>query len=184
MRTQNWYRGEVAPKQQHSWTLADRQKIYTMRVKQNLPINDILDLLGVGITRIKLFNQIRISRAVFARKCFRCRKPVHSRRPLGSLLACKQCKQKLSEYKKEMRRKYLKRGICGVCWERKVVPGFTACRKCISIAHRRRYIKGICGKCGKHSIYKSSVALCLNCLKSNKKYSQLYRARLREKVHG
>jgi hypothetical protein len=180
-RRPQWYHEEIATVKNKAWTDSERKQIFNMRVVQGMGIDEILDHFQNRISRVMLFNQIRLARKIMAKRCYRCGTPIPKKSQKPGLLTCNSCRVALSEYKKLMRREYLARKVCGVCWERKAIPGHTACRQCIALMHRRRNKKGLCCKCGEKPIDKeNSITLCSGCLEVNRKYARSYTPRKRK----
>jgi len=188
----DWYLDPryIRQPQNTHWSAADRELIHEMRVVREVPIDQIMQAmaqrLGVSlasnlVTRTKIHNQIRISRAVVKGLCHRCRRKLHpedlmANENRGDQKLCVHCIQSDSLYKSTRRNKAIKRGLCGVCQRRKVLRGRTECKICLSYVQRIRILKGLCGSCGKHPINKSrSKALCNRCLTESNKRGREYR---------
>lgn len=188
------------PYRQFKWTEKERRQLYEMRVvkemsitaiqryfrkKYNIPYNSKRD----QFTTIRLYNQIRMARAVMEKECHHCRRKLRKKDlerykknkrngRSDDLKLCINCYNDHEEYKKERRDNALKNGVCPACMKRKVARGYTTCRKCVSLSQRKRYVNNTCGSCGKHPINKKrSHSLCTKCLEKNRYYSQRYRDR-------
>ena len=202
---QVWYMDEkvIKQKRQFRWTLEERTTLYDLRVKKNKSIAEIQKYfrkknripLYLGpddpndkFSRTRLHNQIRMVRSAFAGLCHKCRSPLTKAdlrrlnrrdREDPSMGLCLECTTEVSDYKKERRDSALKLGLCPICVTDKVVKGHTMCKGCLSASHRRRYVKGLCGKCGEKPLSKKSIALCDDCLEENRTASKLYRRKKR-----
>jgi len=173
-----WYLKEVRPTTTFTWTPEMRVAVYTMRVKDELPIDEIRAhverMIGRRPNRTRIHNLVRMMRKNMAKKCHRCGKPLPgSKKPVGSWLVCKTCRKEHSEYKKACREKHLNQGLCGICGEHPRVNGFRSCRRCLSETYRRRINEGLCGYCGKRPRAKGSIAMCGVCLELDRIKSQI-----------
>lgn len=201
LRRKPWYTDkEVIPsKKKFKWTLDERAILYKLRVENNMSItaiqkffrekNNIPIFLGEEDTsdkysRTRLHNQIRIIRGSFRGLCYRCRKLLtkqdrarinKNKKEDPSFGLCLSCSEEVSKYKKIRRKDVLKIGLCSICVSNKVVKGHTMCQSCLSSSHRRRYIAGICGRCGDKPLAKNSISLCEDCLETNRILSARYR---------
>lgn len=172
-----WYLNQVKPLQNYPWTDREKLAIFALRDEENLPVRRVAKIFGV--TKIQIYNITRLIRRSKNSECFCCGNPLtikEKRKQKNKLIrSCDSCKKKKRIYKKKRRIKFLKKGICPYCEKRKCAPKRKGCIQCISATHRRRYIKGICGQCGKRPIAKESVALCTICLGINKKRASIRR---------
>lgn len=167
----NWYLKDVKEKEKRDWTIKEMKTIYTLRNSHDIAPIKIARMFDATITQIH--NVTRLARKAYKRKCFICGHDLSKtdlKKYKGKFLkACTKCRKKQTEYKKEIRERFLKNGKCGYCGKREVIPGHTACKKCISASYRRRYKKMICGRCGKNPICtERSIALCETCLDKQK----------------
>lgn len=187
-----WYLDpeEIRQYRNTRWSPEDRKLIHRLRVREERPIEDIIQVmarrLGVHpasqyVTRTKIHNQVRISRAAMKGLCIQCRRElrpedIKANENRNDLKLCVRCMNERSNLKEILRTKAIKRGLCGVCHRRKVLRGRTECKKCLSYVQRMRILKGLCGSCGKHPINKSrSKALCNDCMETNNKRGREYR---------
>jgi len=169
------------------WNENEKNLIFSLR-KNNISIPEIINTLKkkMGkkfpvkkITKIRIYNSIRISRKRFKDCCFRCGKKLtiedkKSYREGSIEFLCLKCKKYVSEYKKELRRKAMKRGLCGTCQKNKALFGYAVCRFCLSATYRRRIKSGLCGICGLKPLSKDSISQCDKCLEKNRKQYHLY----------
>jgi hypothetical protein len=198
---QPWYMDVKVIKQKRlfRWTVEERALLYDLRIVKGKSIteiqklfrkkNNITSYLGPDdpsdkFSRTRLHNQIRMVRSAFAGLCHKCREPLTEDdlkrlnakdREDPSMGLCSKCSSEVSEYKKDRRAKALELGLCPICLSAKVIKGHTMCKGCLSASHRRRYIQGLCGKCGEKPLSKNSIALCDDCLEENRKNSREYR---------
>lgn len=177
-----WY-SKPPKKRNKDWKLEERQLIYDMR-HDGKPVAEIIEALGGEVTPTQVHNQARISKKSFAGKCFCCGEEltdedIETQKSGRILYLCKRCQKAATKYKKGLRKKALKLGLCGICGlktGRKALKGHTACSHCISATQRRRNAKGLCGNCGKNPIDKKrSVTLCATCLHKNAVYGVIRR---------
>jgi hypothetical protein len=171
MSRPSWYLDSVKEKKTHKWTTKEMSSIYTLRKELKIPSGKIAELFNVST--IQIYNVTRLVKKAYKNQCFICGhnlSKVDIKKYKNKFIkACSSCREKQMEYKRERRNKVLKKGLCGYCEKNEVIPGYTACTKCISATYRRRYVKKLCGRCGKHPIYKKrSRALCINCLEKKK----------------
>ncbi len=196
-----WYLDEkvIRTKRLFRWTLEERALLYDLRIKKGKSIAEIQKFFRIKnkipislgpddnsdkFSRTRLHNQIRMVRGAFEGLCHKCRKPLTKRdlkrinkkdREDPSMGLCSKCSSEQSEYKKNRRDAALVLGLCPVCLDNPVVKGHTMCKKCFSASHRRRYVKGLCGKCGEKPLSKNSISLCDDCLEENRLVSKKYR---------
>jgi len=166
-----WYLKDVKEKEKRDWTTQEVKMVYTLRKKHKLTPVDIAYMFGVSITQIH--NITRLATKAHKKRCFICGHELCQtdiKKHKGKYIkACSKCIKKQNEYKRKRRNEALKEGKCGYCGKYKVIPGYTSCKKCISATYRRRYTQNLCGRCGKHPIYKKrSIALCKQCLEKNR----------------
>ena len=171
-----WYLKRIKERTQRSWTEEEKLKIYTLRQKK-VPPSVIARRFRATITQI--YNITRMMNKAVNDKCFVCGKKfpieeVKSPRK-KAIRACESCKKKSIKYKRLRREKLNKKGLCGYCGRKKVVPGFKSCKDCISLTYRRRYIVNLCGRCGKHPIHKSSKTQCFTCKVKSRRASEANR---------
>jgi len=158
-----WYI-EGAPKLlNRHWSFKEKYFLYTLS-KQGLSTVDMIQKMGVSLTKRQVYNQIRMAKKAFQNKCHRCGEPVNVLS--GKLFQlCNTCKQDTGDYKKEKRLREIKKNICPICSERSALPKKTFCGECLSGTYRRRIAIGLCGFCGKTPINRErSVSLCTACL--------------------
>lgn len=198
---QSWYMDVNVIKQKRlfRWTVEERALLYDLRIVKGKSITEIQKFfrkknkipvyLGPDdpsdkFSRTRLHNQIRMVRSAFAGLCHKCREPLteddlkrlnSKDREDPSMGLCSKCNSELSEYKKDRRGKALELGLCPICLKDKVIKGHTMCKGCLSASHRRRYVLGLCGKCGEKPLSKNSIALCDDCLEENRKHAKEYR---------
>lgn len=188
------------PYKQFRWTEKERKQLYKMRVIDEMSITSIQRYFrkkyeipytskNDQFTTIRLYNQIRMARAVMENQCHHCRRKLRKKDlkryeknkrngRSDDLKLCIVCYENSEEYKKDRRERALKQGICPACLKRKVIKGRTTCKRCLSLSQRIRYVDNICGSCGKYPINKKrSSSLCTRCLEKNRHYSQGYRDR-------
>jgi hypothetical protein len=172
----DWYTTEITKKKNESWTLQDLILVYTMRVKNNMATDEIIEALkkrGKKADKISVYNLTRQSKKALLGKCFKCGEDLtpqemQSKKMGRILFLCTSCREEASQMKKKRRELFLKQGFCGVCGKRKALPGHTSCKKCLSSVNRRRIIQGICGTCGKNPIDSPrSIHQCSTCLEKN-----------------
>lgn len=201
---QPWYTDVKVIKQKRlfRWTFEERALLYDLRVKKGKSIaeiqkifrkkNHISEFMGPDdpndkFSRTRLHNQIRMVRSAFAGLCHKCRQPLtkddmkrlnSKEREDPSMGLCSKCNSEVSNYKKDRRGKALELGLCPVCLDDKVVKGHTMCKACLSASHRRRYVQGLCGRCGEKPLSKNSIAFCDDCLEENRIASKKYRQKL------
>lgn len=172
----SWYHSKPPKKKNKDWKREEQQLVYDMR-RDGKPVIDIIKTLGNNVTPTQVHNQARMVKKAFAGKCFRCGndlidEDLETRKVNRTLHLCKRCQKTVKNYKRKLRKRALKFGLCGICMKRKVLKGHTACQHCISACQRRRIAQGLCGACGRNRIDKKrSVALCSTCLDKNAVYS-------------
>ena len=164
-----WYKN-VPEKVKKDWTSEERKNLLELN-RKGLSSDEIIEIMGGKLTKVQIYNQVRIAKKIHAKRCYQCGTPT-SRVSKTGLIICKNCVKKNGQYKKVLRKRALKHGLCGVCYKNKVIPGHTACRKCLSATHRRRIAKGLCCKCGRRKLDKSSTTLCKVCLTVNGQISR------------
>jgi hypothetical protein len=205
IKRKTWYldKKDLRPRTQFKWTFEERTMLYDLRVVKGMSIPEIQKYLrkinNVSVrlgpdnskdkfSRTRLHNQIRMAKGTVKGLCYRCRSRLTAKdlkrinlksKEDPSLGLCQSCADETSGYKKTRRENALQEGLCPICAKRKVDIGHTTCKKCLSASHRHRYIKGLCGKCGKKPIAKNSISLCRGCLKENKRSSKVYRHKKR-----
>jgi len=171
-----WYTADVAEKKNEDWSLQDRLLVYTLRVKENKPVDEVVEILknkGKKADKISVYNLTRQSRKALEGKCIKCGNDLTSqefisRKPGRILYLCTSCKKIVQKSKKERRDQFLEQGLCGSCGKTPHLPGITFCRKCLSAVNRRRLAKGLCGTCGKNPIDTTrSIHQCRHCLELN-----------------
>lgn len=177
MSRPTWY-AKVPVRKTRDWTDKERVQILTLR-KQGEGIQSISARFNTD--RVRIYNQIRLMRKAAQHRCFKCGKPLSeedlqlkkARRSRTRLIfACNECRKKFREYKIKNRKKALRKGLCGSCWDKPVVPGRTMCRNCISSTYRRRIMNGLCGICGKRPL--ETEVLCRPCADKMKKKRLAY----------
>lgn len=173
----DWYLEGVKKIERDQWTIGAIEQVYTLRNDYNEPAVKVADIFGVEVNQV--YNMTRLARRAHRKECFICGRKLSKKDMEISkkkfIKACTNCKEKAQEYKKERREAALEKGLCSYCEKEKVIPGKTSCKKCISATYRRRYKKGLCGRCGKSSIDENSNTLCHTCIKKSKKRAQTYR---------
>lgn len=200
MKRPRYYRYRAPKKRNLDWKREERLLAYTLRHK-GICTEDIQEyfkvLKGKSIKRTIVYNIVRIGKAELYDLCFRCRKPlvqddtVTKKKHRHGPILCMACKHEIVVYKRKMRNKFMKKGLCSVCGKKPPVQGKKSCVHCISATHRRRYEVGLCGACGKRPIaVNRSKVLCISCLNINKKRTLLYAQKKRmvldtlKKKHG
>jgi len=160
-----WYLNSVKPKENRTWPISDKFKVFNLRENQHKSSQEIATIMGVKVTQI--YNITRLVRKGKQCQCFCCghnlsdeELSVNSDR---FIKLCENCKEKQSQYKHNKRKTSLKHGLCGYCQKRPALPNKTGCIQCISASHRRRYKIGLCGVCGKNPIEANKISLCKVC---------------------
>jgi hypothetical protein len=175
-----WYLGKVPEKQNRSWTEGEKMKVYTMMTSAH-PAADIARKFKAST--IQIYNVVRLVRKGLKDECYMCGEPLTEKEITGNknrlVKACNKCKRKSVLYKKLLRKKAIKHGLCVYCLSRKAMPGHVSCRSCVSATHRRRYIKGLCGQCGERPIGKNKIALCDECAEKSKAKTTIYRQKIK-----
>ncbi len=182
-----WYLDpkHIRQKTRHSWTDIERKGIYFLRIA-GVPVKEVIRIMKLDVGKIPVNNiyqqQVRLRKG----KCS-CGKKLTQKeieqQKNNIFIKCTACLEKNSIFKKELRRKYLEQGLCGICGQNKVLPGHTTCKLCLSADYRRSYVKGLCGKCHVNPINKKrSKALCNSCLDLNKRH--VYGLRHGNKKHA
>jgi hypothetical protein len=180
-----WYRDVnfVRPKVRHSWTDNERGKIYTLRMA-GVSVDDIIIIMKLKTGRIPVYNLLREIRSVKKGRCSCGRKLTQreiDKQKDNVHIRCTKCLKANSDLKKKLRKKYLRKGLCGICGKRKKMKGYTTCKLCLSADYRRSYVQGLCGKCHTNPIdEKRSRSLCHTCLDHNKRHIKHYRRKLQE----
>jgi len=110
-----WYLKDVREKSSFNWTPEMRVAVYTMRVNYEMPIDEIRTQVGQMIGKIpnrsRIHNLVRMMRKCMTKKCHRCGKPLPgSKKPAGTWLVCKKCREEHSALKKKIRRERIERG--------------------------------------------------------------------------
>jgi len=167
-----WYLTEIKEKENKSWTDKERRTVLNLREKLQLSAGEIADVMEV--TKIQVYNVTRLERKILKGCCYHCGRKLSEEEKKKfknrTFILCLKCLRTLREYKRNLRVEALEKGLCGQCMRRKIVEGKTACKKCMSATHRRRYTKGLCGHCGKRPINKQrSISLCTKCLNKQKR---------------
>lgn len=168
MRTKpEWYWNSVKERENRLWTSFERMHILKLREQKRLSIPLIANRMKASTNQIN--NQLRIFRKAMALRCRQCGNPLEEERKNIVIsehksTLCKKCEKEQLEYKRILRTGALKKGLCGYCMVRKVIPGTCACRKCLSATYRRRRLEKQCIKCGNPS---PDRAFCPACSKEN-----------------
>lgn len=165
-----WYLQAVKERENRMWTKDERIQIFKLREKKRLAIPVIADRMKASVIQIN--NQLRIFRKAVDLRCRQCGSPLGDEEKSFIVTEqkstlCPVCKKAQFEHKHYLREKALKKGLCGYCQERKVVPGTCACRKCLSATYRRRRKEDLCGRCGKPS---KKQVFCSHCIKVNREH--------------
>jgi transposase len=209
-----WYLKDVREKQNRDWTEKEKIRVYTLRDDMkareiakmfNTTINQVYNITRIvkknlndqcyhcgGSLEADLKRQIeKRAYQIFLNRgsqpsdpqedWIRAEKEIRSQDLKG---ICSVCKEKEVEYKRNLRERALKIGLCGYCHQRKVVEGKKACKQCLSATHRRRKKIGLCGACGKRPVVHKGGALCSKCLKANNIKTFLYRQRKKNESHA
>jgi hypothetical protein len=168
----------IRKKTRHTWTNSERKEIYTLRIK-GLSIDAIIQKLKLkNLSRIPVYNVIRDETNLRKGKCS-CGAILtakeKSKQEKNVSIKCNTCLKKNSIFKKNLRREYLRKHLCGICGKRKTMPGYTTCRLCLSPDYRRSYAQGLCGRCHTKPISKHSKSFCDSCLEINRKKTRKYR---------
>jgi len=177
-----WYH-QPKKKQNNEWNMTEKSIILTCR-QNNMSTDEIILELqryarkmrkDIKLTRTIIHNQVRMMRRTARGRCYRCghrvTKKAQEKRKQPLCLSCRKAE---NEYKEERRNEALKKGLCGYCMKRPVVPGTTACKLHLSSTYRRRIAEGICGICGKRKISKKSKSQCDSCLELDRLNGLLY----------
>ena len=183
MERPEWYLDikQIKEIENHNWTSTEMRQVYTLRKTYKLSAKKIADRFGIRVTQV--YNTTRLVKRSYNKECFMCGHKL-SEEDIGKnkgkfIKACTKCKSESLTYKKERREEFLSKGLCGCCETEKVIPGQTSCKKCISATYRRRYLKNLCGRCGKHPITSESTTLCFFCTEKNKKRSKKNRDKVK-----
>jgi hypothetical protein len=170
-----WYIKNVQSKIRHSWTIAEKEKIYTLRVA-GTPVDDIIRIMKLKVGRIPIYNILRVQ---FNQKRGQCScgtklTPEEIKKQQNhASMKCSSCLEKIKELRKNLRIKYNEKGLCIECGKRRAISGHKKCQRCISIDYRRSCSKGFCGRCHVNPINKDrSISLCNDCLDHNKGYKK------------
>lgn len=173
---QAWYLEEVSKKKNREWTTSEKMSIFTMRLN-NHSASEIASKYRASISQV--YNVVRLVRKGLKNECYMCGEPLTKKELLANkksfIKACTKCKRKASDYKKDIRKKAEDAHLCIYCTERPAIPGHKSCPNCISLTHRRRYAKGLCGQCGKKPIGKNKLALCEPCAKETRIKASIHR---------
>jgi hypothetical protein len=194
-----WYTDKkvLRKPKQYRWSDSDRAILFHLRVEKKMTIVSIQryfkkrDHLPINSSNDKysttrLYNQIRMAKAVMNGLCHRCRIKLtkkdlerYDKNKRGGrssdLKLCLKCFKETQEYKDQRRQEAIDNGICPDCMKRKIIEGKSKCRRCLSWTQRSRNIQNLCSKCGKRPLSKKSITFCDHCLKINKKNSKEYR---------
>jgi len=164
----SWYLSKVKEKENKDWTTPEMVRVYTLRVNDQVPVKEVAEMLKV--TDCQVHNVTRIMRKAVRGFCYKCgnkltEKELISKKPDRIIHLCFKCREKVLEYKRNRREKFIEYGLCGYCGKRKKLPGKDSCQLCISATHRRRERAGLCGYCGKNPIRPGhpNGALCSIC---------------------
>jgi len=171
-----WYLNDVKPKRNIVWTQKLRKEIYTLR--KELPAREVAKKLN--LTVIQIYNATRMYKRGLKSECFCCGNPLTKKEKAASrkrIKACFKCKKKAKEYKDSLRKKAKQKGICVYCLDRPARKGHNSCRRCVSATHRRRYLQGLCGQCGKKPINYPDESVCPSCAKKNRERAAEIRKR-------
>jgi len=169
-----WYLKKVRPKVNKTWT--DSEKLNVFLSSQDRPSSEVADLFGITLHQV--YNTNRLVKKGLKKRCYICGGPLNKAElgaSQGLIKACTKCKKASTTYKRGLRKRALKKGLCGYCQEKPVISGQTACVSCVSATHRRRYNQGLCGTCGKRPISKNHIALCEVCAHEFKMKARLKR---------
>jgi hypothetical protein len=171
-----WYLTGIRKKKNETWTHEDRLKVYTLRVKENRPVKEVIGIfkrMGKKVNKTAIHNLTRQARGIILGKCYKCREDLtfedlSSSRQGKILFLCKRCQKEIKKSKKKRRKEFLKNGLCGLCGKNPRIHDRTTCQSCLSITNRRRIQQGLCGTCGRHPIDKTrSIQQCSSCLEEN-----------------
>jgi len=186
----SWYRDSKQVRQTVNarWTYELRMFLFNEVIKKERPLSevrsDLAKMMKISphsylLSKYRLYNQIRLAKRMPGAlsefgKCRDCNhllelEEVERYYRDSGLYLCTPCKEKQKRYKSKRRKEAIDKGICPVCYKRKLFMGYKTCKSCLSATHRRRILKGLCGACGKHKLSKKSAALCDSCLKKNRK---------------
>lgn len=180
MERPEWYLNNVKPLQNRKWTPKDRT--YLVNLRKKLPAAEVARRMG--ITLVQVYNESRLAKRKAHNQCFMCGEKLKKKDiGKGYLNLCPECKEKKKKYRKKRRVLAVKKKICIYCEKRKAIPGKHSCRKCISATHRRRYINGLCGACGKHPIRKPGAAFCEICARNNRTKIRIHRKLMKAQVN-
>lgn len=164
-----WY---VTPPKKHNriWTDQEGAIALWLRDQGRLAVQEIATMLRA--TKVQVYNLIRMQRRLVAGTCYKCSKPLSAKDLLigrrQKRKICRHCRQATSDYKQELRKKALKKGLCGYCHTKPVVKGKKACKECLSATYRRAVFgENICGRC-RQAPPKEGFRLCPKCLKINR----------------
>lgn len=175
-----WYvdSKKIKPKEYHSWTKQEISSVYTMRLGGE-SVDGIIAKLHLQVNRTRVYNVLRLAKKKLQQRCHQCGHKLKKSEIFEQLNVtyprCKTCCEENSQYKQKKWRSNIKKHLCGYCGKNHVIPGHKSCKMCLSATHRRRYVMGLCGKCGKSPISKRSKALCDLCLEGNRVSSAAYR---------
>jgi len=169
----------VKPIENFVWTEERLKQTWDMKINQGRSSLDIAKTLHISKTRVHNAMR-RMYRRMYA-QCVQCGDPLSEdlRDSLGNRMTsirCPKCNQAKRDLQHELRERARAMELCGVCHVRPALKGRTACKACISAAHRRRNKKGLCGHCGERPIRKKGKALCIECTVKMRKDAQLRRA--------
>jgi transposase len=173
---QAWYLGKVSEKKNREWTTSEKMAVFTLRIR-NYSATEIASRYRASISQI--YNVVRLVRKGLKNECYMCGNPLTEKELLTNkkhfIKACEKCKSKALKYKKEIRKEAEKAHLCVYCRIKPAIIGHKSCPDCISLTHRRRYVKGLCGQCGKKPIGKNKLALCEPCAKEIRIKASIYR---------
>jgi transposase-like protein len=184
-----WYLGKVPEKRNRLWTENEKMRVFTMKTQEDYSAAEIARKFKASV--IQIYNVVRLVKKGLKNECYMCgnsltEKEIHNNKN-RFIKACDECKEKSENYKKNLRKQAIKRGLCIYCViqkghtfiGRKALSGHKSCRRCISATHRRRYALGLCGHCGKNPIGKGKIALCNECAEASKTKTAIYRQRIK-----
>jgi hypothetical protein len=160
---QSWYLNPVHIRKFKNTHWSDKQRSQILKLHRTHSTKEIAahfsSVFSTPISVIQIDNQLRIARSQSKGLCPYCYKP-HS----GPNLACPSCVSIKSRKRDAKKKEALKKGLCGVCLKRKVIPGLKACKLCLSYVKRTRLLHSLCTDCGSHPINKQlSIVLCTSC---------------------
>jgi hypothetical protein len=178
----SWYANSkfIRKRRFHNWSQQEIKDIFLLRSKKT-PIDEIINRLGLNVSRIQVYNMIRITRKNRKNLCFKCGNLLTKKERIRQLRhkhkKCTSCNNQDTIYKRKRRIRFVKAGLCTCCGKLPPVKGKKTCKICLSYTHRERIAKGLCGICGKHPISHKSITLCDNCLKHNRENIRRYRTK-------